>query len=132
MVQPIGYDNPWDKFENDVFLAVKEHLGNLPNTRVEWNYLIDEVTPDVALIGDCSCAAIENCEIPLIFFEATRITRMSREKWRQKDKQMIGYSRMCSSILVTPGGYAQRPYCKSADDQYRIISFQYLHLYKRD
>jgi hypothetical protein len=133
MVEPIGYNTPWQKFENDIYNAVKKHFSSFRSDfRVEWNYNIRDVNPDVVVIGDCRCGAKpedEPCEIPLLIFEACNMFDFSGNIWKKKEKQMRKYSRLCPSVLVTPGGYGNRAYCKSSKDEYRILSFQYLHNY---
>lgn len=135
MVKPIGYSSPWEKFENDVYNAVKKYFSNFrPDFRVEWNCNIHDVTPDVVVIGECECGADpqnEPCEIPLLIFEACRMFDFKGRRWNEKDKQMKRYSRICPSILVTPRGYRNRFYCMSSDGKYRILSFQFLHSYFR-
>jgi hypothetical protein len=133
MVEPVGYNSAWEKFEDDVYKAVKRYFKDFRSDfRVEWNYHIRDIDPDVIILGDCECGANPEggpCEIPLLIFEACHMFELKGERWKEKDKQMKKYSRMCPSVLVTPRGYASRPYCKSSHDEYRILSFQYLHNY---
>jgi hypothetical protein len=127
LVRPVGYSSPWEKFENDVYEAVKRYFADFrPDFRVEWNYHVQDIDPDVIIIGDCECRAKSEgdfCEIPMLVFEASHMFEFKGEKWKEKDKQMKKYSGVCPAVLVTPRGYANRAYCTSAGDEYHIISF---------
>ncbi len=60
MVEPIGYDSLWQKFENDVYATVKKYFSDLrEDIRVEWNRYDEDlnITPDVTIIGECRCGA---------------------------------------------------------------------------
>jgi hypothetical protein len=115
LVEPVGYDTFWQKFENEVYQTVKKSLED--KFRVEWSYEINGLKPDVAVLLECN--GCENkredstCLEPAFIFDAYCKFRIEKKYFNKKDKQMKKYSKICDSILVMPQGYEQRPYCVS-------------------
>jgi hypothetical protein len=135
-VEPVGYDSMWQKFENDVYNTVKTYFQEDDTFKVEWSRKIDwhrvgTLKPDVLLSIRCkSCEAPKEefpCLIPAFIFDAYCKFDVEPEYFKKKDKQMQKYSEICDTILVMPQGYEQRPFCKSGNGKYHIISFHYLH-----
>ena len=123
LVEPVGYESMWQKFENEVYYAVKEKLEG--KFKVEWQHEIRGLTPDVVVLLECfGCA--EKCMIPTFIFDAFCKFKVEKVYFKKKDRQMKKYSKICDSILVMPHGYMNRPYCRSKDGKYHIISFHYL------
>lgn len=127
MVNPIGYEHMWQKFERDVFEAVVGGLGK--EYEIKWNHGIRGFKPDVVVLVRCSgCGQPDECrnEFPMYIFDAHCKWKIEKEYFARKDAQMKKYSKICSSILVMPSGYEGWPYCRSDGDEYHIVSFQYL------
>jgi hypothetical protein len=64
VVEPVGYDSVWQKFDNDVYNVVRKHFQDDNNFVVEWSPIIErycagkvrKLTPDVLLSVKCkSC-----------------------------------------------------------------------------
>jgi hypothetical protein len=71
-------------------------------------------------------------DIPFLLIEAHNNLRTDDEEVnREKDEQMTKYSQICDSVLVTPSGFANRPYVIRSEGKYRIISFSVLPLFLR-
>lgn len=136
MVEPVGYDSMWQKFENDVYTTVREYFEKDDKFKVEWNRKIDwhrvgTLKPDVLLSIKCkSCEEPKDefpCLVPVFIFDAYCKFEMEPEYFKKKDTQMQKYSEICDTILVMPQGYEQRPFCRSDNGKYHIISFHYLY-----
>jgi|YelNatPaOPRAMG01_1025707.scaffolds.fasta_scaffold16415_3 ribosomal protein S27E len=130
LVEPVGYDQMWQRFENDVYQMVKTKLEN--RFRVEWCYEIrNGLKPDVVALLECRGCYYqrEPCLIPSFIFDAYCKFKIEKNYFLKKVEQMKKYSNICDSILVMPQGYENRPYCKSKDGVYHIISFHYLPIF---
>jgi len=130
MVEPIGYETMWQKFENQVYYSIKESLKDM--FRVEWSHEIKGYKPDVIAMLEChGCNYRKDdfpCNVPVYIFDAFCKFKIEKDYFEKKDKQMKKYSKICDSILVMPQGYEQRPYCKSKNGEYHIINFLSLKL----
>jgi len=126
MVEPVGYESMWQKFENEVYYTVKEKLKD--KFKVEWQYKIRGLIPDVVALLECfGCEnRTEDCVFPAFIFDAFCKFKIEKTYFKKKDKQMKKYSEICDSILVMPHGYMNRPYCRSKEGKYHIVSFHYL------
>jgi len=128
LVEPAGYATMWQRFENNVYQVVKKHL--VDKFRIEWQYEVSGLKPDVVCLLECDwCESKRNdypCVTPAFIFDACHMFKIKKSYFVAKDKQMKKYSKVCDSILVLPQGYEQRPYCRSKNGEYHIISFHYL------
>lgn len=122
MYEPEGYKERWQKFENDVFSMAKKLLGD--RFTVRWNKTIGNgLTPDVVVVQTWEDAEGSG-EVPFLIIEAHHNLRTDNEEAnREKDEQMMKYSEICDSILVTPSGFGNRLYVVRSNGKYRIIGF---------
>jgi hypothetical protein len=125
LVEPVGYDTLWQKFENEVYQTVKQGLEGL--FRVEWNSEVYGLKPDAVAYLECKCMAEEEktCSFPVFLFEAFCKFKVEKDYYSKKDEQMSKYAEICDAVLVMPQGYEGRPYCKSRNG-YHIVSFHHL------
>lgn len=141
MVEPVGYNSMWQKFENDVYNVVKKYFQDDDNFIVEWSPTIErycagevrKLKPDVLLSVKCkSCEEKKDdssCAEIAFIFDAYCKFKDDPEYFKKKDDQMQKYSEICDSVLVMPKGYEQRPLCRKSNgkNQYHIISFETIY-----
>lgn len=71
-------------------------------------------------------------DVPFLVIEAHHNLRPDKEEVNlEKDEQMTKYAQICDAILVTPSGYANRPFVTRSEGKYRIISFSVLPIFLR-
>lgn len=134
MVKPIAYDSMWKKFEKDVFNCIKKNLEG--KFIVEWNakikYFGNTIKPDIVVFAECNGEGycLESCKIPIFIFDAFCKFNINAqdEYFKKKDERMKKYAKICDAVLVMPRGYEGWPYCRSSNDEYHIVNFQYLPL----
>jgi hypothetical protein len=141
VVEPVGYNTIWQKFENNVYQVIKKYFQDNDDFIVEWSPVIQRycagkvrtLTPDVLLSVKCkSCSEKKddsNCAEGAFIFEAFCKFRDDRKYFDEKDDQMQKYAEICDSILVMPKGYEERPFCRKSNGKktYYIISFEYIY-----
>jgi len=128
LYEPEGYKEHWQKFENDVFLMTRRLLGD--RFAVRWNKMVGNgLTPDVVVLQPWEDAEGPG-EIPFLIIEAHDNLRTDNDEAnREKDEQMMKYSEICDSILVTPSGFGNRLCVVRSSGKYRIIGFHALAVF---
>jgi hypothetical protein len=136
LVEPVGYANLWQKFENDVYNIVKKKLQDKSHFQVDWNSEIHGLKPDVTVSIVCdghNCEQAQdetpNCLFPAFIFDAYCKFEVDKEYFQKKDEQMRKYAKICNAVLVMPQGYEQFPFCKSKDGTYHIVSLPFLYTF---
>jgi hypothetical protein len=143
VVEPVGYNTVWQKFENDVFQVIKKYFQDNDTFIAEWSPALERycdgkvrtLTPDVLLSVKCKSASCimekdnSECAEPAFIFDAFCKFRDDRKYFAEKDKKMQKYSEICDSVLVMPKGYEERPFCRknNGKNTYYIISFEYIY-----
>jgi hypothetical protein len=133
LVEPVGYESMWQKFENDVFNTVKQEFQGDENFKVQWNWPHVDLYPDVLISIRCkSCQDSKDdfpCLVAVIIFDAYCKWKIEAENFKKKEAQMEKYAEICDTVLVMPEGYQHRPFCKGINGRYHIISRNYLPIF---
>jgi hypothetical protein len=97
---------------------------------VEWQRIVDGLTPDVTVLREWYLDSEGRMDVPALIIDAYSKFPVNDENVRQeKHEQMKKYGKICDAILVTPGGFSNRPFVAASDGNYRIISANVFRLF---
>lgn len=129
MVEPKGYSDNIQKMEYLTHKILTRYLAEKfiiryspiifnPHTKVE-------MTPDVAIYSKGDKEADIPEQLQAIFEVSTNPLRR-RKDFKNKERQLDDYTKMCPTILVLKGGYNNMSYCVHND--FHIVDFKFLPL----